>query len=63
MQQQPDSPDAYNHIAQTILYREMFRTGALESELVTGANAFLRREKMNPSARDEKTLRIRSPAL
>ena len=51
---QPDSPDVYNHIAQTILYREMFRTGALESELVTGANAFLRREKMEPSAQDQK---------
>lgn len=51
---EPNSPDVYNHIAQAILYREMFRTGALESEMVTGANAFLRREKMNPSAQDEK---------
>ena len=52
--QHPDSPDAQNHIAQTILYREMFRSGALESELVTGGNPFLRREALNPSKADEK---------
>lgn len=52
--QLPDSADAYNHIAQTILYREMFRSGALESQLVTGTNPFLRRAKMNPSAADVK---------
>ncbi|MDP9113835.1 MAG: hypothetical protein M3O20_09145, partial [Acidobacteriota bacterium] len=40
----PGSPDAYNHVAHAILYREMFRSGALESELVTGSNPFLRRE-------------------
>jgi tetratricopeptide (TPR) repeat protein len=50
----PDSPDVYNHIAQTVLYREMFRSGALESELVTGSNPFLRREGLNPSPADEK---------
>src|SRR6185295_18144316 len=50
----PDSPDIHNHIAQTVLYREMFRSGALESELVTGGNPFLRREALNPSAADER---------
>ena len=45
----PNSPDGYNHVAQTVLYREMFRSGALESELVTGSNPFLRREGLNPS--------------
>jgi tetratricopeptide (TPR) repeat protein len=50
----PGSADAYNHIAQTTLYREMFRSGALESQLVTGANSFLRREKMNPSAEEDR---------
>ena len=50
----PDSPDIHNHIAQTILYSEMFRSGALESELVTGSNPFLRREGLNPSPADEK---------
>ena len=51
---QPAVPDLYNHLAQTILYREMLKAGALESELVSGGNAFLRREKMNPTAEDQK---------
>jgi len=50
----PNSPDAYNHVAQTILYREMFRSGALESELVTGSNPFLRREGLNVSKIDDQ---------
>ncbi len=50
----PNSPDAYNDVAQGILYREMFRSGALESQMVTGNNAFLRRDKMNISAADDK---------
>ncbi|MEP7364155.1 MAG: tetratricopeptide repeat protein [Acidobacteriota bacterium] len=52
--EQPASPDAYNHLAQSILYREMLKAGALESELVSGGNAFLRREKMEPTAEDQK---------
>lgn len=50
----PKDPNAYNHLAQTVLYRELYRTGALESELVTGTNPFLRRPKMNPNAADRK---------
>ncbi len=50
----PNSPDAYNHVAHVILYREMFRSGALESELVTGSNPFLRREGLNPSKKDDQ---------
>ena len=42
----PNDPDPYNHVAQAILYREMLRNGALESQLVTGTNPFLRRVKM-----------------
>lgn len=45
----PLDPDAHNHVAQAILYRELFRNGALESELVTGNNPFLRRPKVNAS--------------
>src|SRR6185437_11907620 len=45
----PEDPAAYNHIAQAVLYREMFRSGALESQLVTGNNPFLRRAKMGVS--------------
>jgi hypothetical protein len=52
--QNPQSPDVHNHIAQTILYREMFRFGALESELVSGSNPFLRREGLTPSKADEQ---------
>lgn len=47
--EQPDNPAAYNHLAQSVLYRELFRNGALESELVTGNNPFLRRAKVNIS--------------
>ncbi len=50
----PDEPKLHNYIAQTLLYREMFRNGALESELVSGNNAFLRREKLNPSPEVQK---------
>ncbi|MCX6637927.1 MAG: hypothetical protein NT090_22960, partial [Acidobacteria bacterium] len=31
---QPGSPDLHNLVAHAILYREMLRSGALESELV-----------------------------
>lgn len=48
----PDEPHLRNHLAQAILYRQLLRAGALETELVTGGNAFLRRAKMNPSSED-----------
>jgi tetratricopeptide (TPR) repeat protein len=51
----PDDPAGYNHLATAILYREMFKAGALETELVTGGNPFLRRPKMDPSPEDERT--------
>jgi len=50
----PNSPDLHNHLAQTLVFREMFRNGALESELVNGNNSFLRRAKLNPSPETEK---------
>lgn len=50
----PKEPEPYNYLAQALLYREMLRAGALESELVSGANPFLRREKMAPRADDLK---------
>jgi tetratricopeptide (TPR) repeat protein len=50
----PNSPDLHNHLAQTIVFREMYRDGALESELVSGTNSFLRRPKMNPAPETEK---------
>jgi tetratricopeptide (TPR) repeat protein len=54
--QKPDDPELHNHLAQAIVFREMFRNGALESELVSGTNSFLRRPKMNPSAETERWL-------
>jgi hypothetical protein len=45
-EQHPDDPNAWNHLAHAILYQVMYRSGALESELVTGSNPFLRREKV-----------------
>ncbi len=45
----PGNPQCQNYIAQTILYRAMLKAGALESELVSGTNPFLRRERMNPT--------------
>jgi tetratricopeptide (TPR) repeat protein len=50
----PNSPDLHNHLAQTIVFREMFRDGALESEMVSGTNSFLRRPKLNPAPETEK---------
>ncbi len=50
----PGDPEQYNHVAQAILYREMFRDGALESELVSGTNPFLRRAKMEISSADKQ---------
>src|SRR3954454_21990405 len=52
--QDPGSPDVHNHLAQSLIFREMFRDGALESELVSGNNSFLRRAKLNPSPETEK---------
>lgn len=52
--QNPTSPDLHNHLAQTLVFREMYRNGALESELVSGNNSFLRRPKLNPSPETEK---------
>jgi tetratricopeptide (TPR) repeat protein len=50
----PGSPDLHNHLAQTLVFREMYRNGALESELVSGNNSFLRRPKLNPTQEIEK---------
>ncbi len=44
---EPNNPEFQNHLAQAVLYREMLRGGALESELVSGSNPFLNRSKLN----------------
>jgi tetratricopeptide (TPR) repeat protein len=50
----PSDPNAFNHVAEGILYRDMFRAGALETELVSGNNPFLRRAKVNASPEDQR---------
>jgi tetratricopeptide (TPR) repeat protein len=50
---QPGDPGLRNHLAQAALFRAMFRAGALESELVTGNDAFLRRRNVEPSPEEE----------
>jgi tetratricopeptide (TPR) repeat protein len=52
----PGQPDLHNHLAQTLIFREMYRDGALESELVSGNNSFLRRPKLNPTPETEKRI-------
>ncbi|MBI5280032.1 MAG: tetratricopeptide repeat protein [Candidatus Solibacter usitatus] len=50
----PQDPDRRNHLAQGVLFHLMFRAGALETEMVTGGNAFLRRPKMEPTPAEEE---------
>jgi tetratricopeptide (TPR) repeat protein len=52
--QDPNNPDLHNHLAETIVFQEMYRNGALESELVSGTNSFLRRPKLNPAPETEQ---------
>ena len=51
---EPDNPKFHNHLAQALLTKEMFRNGALESELVSGNNSFIRRPKLEPPPEVEK---------
>ncbi len=46
----PESADARNHIAQTILFREMFRAGMLQSQMLASDNSFLKMPKIAMSA-------------
>jgi tetratricopeptide (TPR) repeat protein len=50
----PNNPDLHNHAAETVVFSEMYRDGALESELVTGNNSLLRRAKLNPSRETQR---------
>lgn len=44
-QRNPSSPDAYNHIAQTVLWKEMYRAGMLSSEFI-GGTQFVHQPKL-----------------
>jgi tetratricopeptide (TPR) repeat protein len=50
----PKAPEMHNHLAEAIVFQEMFRDGALESEMVSGTDSFLRRPRLNPSAATEE---------
>jgi tetratricopeptide (TPR) repeat protein len=52
--QDPADPQLHDHLAQALVFQEMFRNGALESEMVSGNNSFLRRPKMNPEPATER---------
>ena len=54
VQAAPLDPDRHNHLAQGVLFYMMFRAGSLETEMVTGGNAFLRRPKMEPTAAEQR---------
>ncbi len=49
----PSSPDAYNHIAQTVLWKEMYRAGMLSSEFI-GGTQFIRQPKLVLTPEQEK---------
>ncbi len=50
----PNDSDRWNHLAQAILYRAMFRAGALESELVSGNNTFFNRNRIVTNEEDHR---------
>jgi tetratricopeptide (TPR) repeat protein len=50
----PEDASHHNHLAQAILFSLMYRSGALESQLVTGADAFVRRPKVEAAPEEEK---------
>jgi tetratricopeptide (TPR) repeat protein len=50
----PESADVYDHIAQTILFREMFRAGMLQSEMLTNSNSFLQMSRIEMSTVDQQ---------
>lgn len=52
-EQNPSSPDVYNHIAQTILYREMYRAGMLSSDFF-GGTKFIHQPKLPLKEADEQ---------
>ncbi len=52
----PNNPDPYNHIAQTILYREMYRAGLLSSDFFVGTK-FVHQPKLPMTEVDETRFR------
>jgi tetratricopeptide (TPR) repeat protein len=52
----PESPDAWNHVAQGIIFRALFRAGALDTSYVSDSNPFFRRPALAISSQDEMTM-------
>jgi tetratricopeptide (TPR) repeat protein len=50
----PADPFSYTHLAQALLYREMFNAGVLETEMVSGSNVSISRAKILASAAEQK---------
>lgn len=50
----PSDPELHDNLAQALLYSELYRDGALDSQLVTGNNSFVRRARMEPPPGLEK---------
>ncbi|MGD0001043.1 MAG: tetratricopeptide repeat protein [Bryobacteraceae bacterium] len=50
----PEDASRYNHLAEAVLFGMMYRSGALESQMVTGGNPFLRRPKMEPTSEEQR---------
>lgn len=50
----PMSAEAYNLVAQTVIFRTMYQAGALESSLVSDTNPFFDRPKAQMKPEDEK---------
>jgi tetratricopeptide (TPR) repeat protein len=57
IQGSPADANLYNHLAETMLFSMMYRCGALESEMVTGGNPFMRQPKMEPSPEEQRLFR------
>jgi tetratricopeptide (TPR) repeat protein len=51
--QNPSSADAYNHVAQTVLYKEMYRAGMLSSEFI-GGTRFVHQPKLELSEDEQQ---------
>ena len=48
LRERPDDPHVYNHLATSVLYKELHRLGLLETSAFKGDNDFLKREKPDP---------------
>lgn len=54
VKREPESPAAHNVVAQTLIFRALYRAGALDTGLVGSDNAFFRRPATPIAPEDEK---------